>query len=280
MLEQLIHNGVIVPDPPDPLGLSIVVRGERIELSPKQEEMALAFARKAGTPYVEDEVFGRNFLTDLAAEMGIETPGSLAEVDLSACDAVVAEERERKAALTKEERKALAAERRAKREALKAKFGYAIVNGQRVELGAYTAEPSGIFMGRGEHPLRGRWKEGASPSDITLNLSPGAPRPAGDWGEIVWQPESMWVARWWDRLSEKIKYVWLSDTAPLKQEREAAKLRRSLRGRAINYLRKARKAYQRSLDAGATLGEAASDRWRVAATRGLRSVEDLLRGRE
>ena len=70
------------------------------------------------------------------------------------------------------------------------------------------------------------------------------------------------------------------DLPPELEEREAAKLRRSLRGRAINYLRKARKAYQRSLDAGATLGEAASDRWRVAATRGLRSVEDLLRGRE
>jgi DNA topoisomerase-1 len=39
----------------------------------------------------------------------------------------------------------------------------------------------------------------------------------------VWQPESLWVARWQDRLSGKLKYVWLSDTAPMKQKREAAK---------------------------------------------------------
>jgi DNA topoisomerase-1 len=31
------------------------------------------------------------------------------------------------------------------------------------------------------------------------------------------------VARWKDKLSGKLKYVWLSDTAPIKQEREAAK---------------------------------------------------------
>jgi DNA topoisomerase-1 len=85
------------------------------------------------------------------------------------------------------------------------------------------SEPSGIFMGRGEHPLRGRWKQGATKQDVTLNLSPDAPRPPGEWAEIVWQPESLWVARWEDRLSAKLKYVWLSDTAPVKQRREALK---------------------------------------------------------
>jgi DNA topoisomerase-1 len=33
----------------------------------------------------------------------------------------------------------------------------------------------------------------------------------------------LWVARWEDKLSGKLKYVWLSDTAPIKQEREAQK---------------------------------------------------------
>jgi len=88
---------------------------------------------------------------------------------------------------------------------LKERYGYAQVNGRRVELGNYMSEPSGIFMGRGEHPLRGRWKEGATQADVTLNLSPDAPRPPGDWGEIVWQPESLWVARWLDKLSDKLK---------------------------------------------------------------------------
>jgi DNA topoisomerase-1 len=83
-------------------------------------------------------------------------------------------------------------------------------------------------MGRGEHPLRGRWKQGASEEDVTLNLSPDAPRPEGNWGEIAWVPESLWVARWEDKLSGKLKYVWLSDTAPIKQDREERKFDRAL----------------------------------------------------
>jgi DNA topoisomerase-1 len=148
---------------------------------------------------------------------------SVDEVNFTPAINVVLREKAAKQALTKEERKALAAERKVQREALKEQYGYAIVDGERVELGGYVVEPSGIFMGRGEHPLRGRWKEGATESDITLNLSPAAPRPPGDWKEFVWQPDSLWVARWEDKLSGKLKYIWLSDTASIKQEREAQK---------------------------------------------------------
>jgi DNA topoisomerase-1 len=125
--------------------------------------------------------------------------------------------------MTKEERKALAAERKAQREALRELYGYASVNGERAEVANYVVEPSGIFMGRGQHPLRGRWKQGAQYEDITLNLSPDAPLLPDHWGEIVWQPESLWIARWQDRLSGKLKYVWLGDTASVKQKREARK---------------------------------------------------------
>jgi len=185
--------------------------------------MAIAWARKQGTDYVEDPVFVQNFMADFAQALGVEPPLSVEEVDFTPAINVVLREKAAKEALTREERKALAAERKAQREALKEQYGYAIVNGKRVELGGYIVEPSGIFMGRGEHPLRGRWKEGASQSDITLNLSPDAPRPAGDWQEFVWQPDSLWVARWKDKLSDKLKYIWLSDTAPVKQKREAEK---------------------------------------------------------
>lgn len=59
-------------------------------------------------------------------------------------------------------------------------------------------------------------------------MSPDAPAVEGDWAEIVWQPQSLWVARWKDKLSGKLKYVWLSDTAPIKQEREARKFDRAI----------------------------------------------------
>ena len=223
MLEQLIHNGIIIPELPPYRGLVIQVQGKPVRLTPQQEEMALAWAKKVGTPYVEDATFVENFMLDFSAELGMDGALSIEDVDFGPAIRVVEMEREVKEALTREERKAQAAARKAIREELKEKYGYATVNGNRVELGNYMSEPSGIFMGRGEHPLRGRWKQGAAERDVTLNLSPDAPRPPGNWAEIVWQPESLWVARWEDKLSDKLKYVWLSDTAPVKQRREAAK---------------------------------------------------------
>jgi DNA topoisomerase-1 len=223
MFEQLIHQGVVVPEPAPPLGLVLTIRGEAVALTPKQEEMALAWAKKQGTPYVQDATFAQNFLTDFGRALGLASVLAEDDVGFQPAMQVVEAERAAKERMTKEERKVLAAQRRAQREALRERYGYATVDGQQVEIANYVVEPSGIFMGRGRHPLRGRWKEGAQQRDITLNLSPDAPRPAGEWGEIVWQPESLWVARWKDKLSGKLKYVWLSDTAPVKQEREAQK---------------------------------------------------------
>ena len=223
MLEQLVHNGVVIPEPPPPVGLVIVVRGEPLKLSLKQEEMALAWAKKVDTPYAQDPAFVENFLADFSRALGLHDVLAQDEVDFGPAIRLVEAERAAKEQMSKEERKALAAERKAEREALRKRYGYAIVDGEQVELANYVVEPSGIFMGRGKHPLRGRWKEGASQPDITLNLSPEAPRPAGEWAEFVWQPDSLWVARWRDKLSGKLKYVWLSDSAPIKQEREAQK---------------------------------------------------------
>jgi DNA topoisomerase-1 len=223
LLKQLVHNGVLVPAPPSPRHITLWVRGELVRLTPKQEEMALAWAAKQGTSYVDDPVFVRNFMADFSAALGITPPLGVDEVGFGPAIRIIEAERAAKEARTREERKALATARKVEREALKERYGHAIVNGERVELGGYVVEPSGIFMGRGQHPLRGRWKEGATESDITLNLSPDAPCPPGDWKEIVWQPESLWVARWRDKLSDKLKYIWLSDTAPVKQRREAEK---------------------------------------------------------
>jgi DNA topoisomerase-1 len=213
MLKQLIHNGVVVPEPRSPVGLVLTIQGEPVALMPKEEEMAMAWAKKQGTPYVEDPTFVRNFMSDFSRQLGVRPVLKADEVDFGPAICIVEAEREARAAQTKEERKALAAERKAKREALRERYGFAMVNGERTELANYVVEPSGIFMGRGQHPLRGCWKEGGRHEDITLNLSPDAPPPIDEWGEVVWQPESLWVARWKDKLSGKLKYVWLSDTA-------------------------------------------------------------------
>ncbi len=223
MLEQLIHNGVVIPDPPTYRGLQIQVRGKWLTLTPKQEEMALAWAKKQGTEYVEDPVFVENFMADFSAALDLEPPLTLDEVDFTPVVEAVEAERAIKEQRTPEERKELAARRKAKREELQERYAQVIVNGEQTELASYVVEPSSIFMGRGQHPLRGRWKQGANQEDVTLNLSPDAPRPEGEWKKIVWRSDAMWVARWRDKLSGKLKYIWLSDTASVKQEREAEK---------------------------------------------------------
>jgi DNA topoisomerase-1 len=217
---QLIHNGVIVPKY-EAKGFKIKFKGKEIKLTPEQEEMAVAWVKKLGTPYVEDPVFVKNFFQDFCKALGVS--GSKDDFDFSEIIKFVNEERLAKERMSKEERKALAEQRKKMREENKQKYGYAIVDGMKVEIANYTVEPSSIFMGRGNHPLRGRWKPGPKEEDIILNLSPDAPRPEGNWKEIVWMPDCMWIAKWDDKLRGKEKYVWLADTSPVKQNREKEK---------------------------------------------------------
>jgi len=229
-MESLIHNGILVIEPPQPRGLSIRARDRVILLSQLQEEMAVAWVKKLGTPYVDDPVFANNFMTDFSKALGIEPVLRVDEVDFSEVIQVVEEERAFKESMTSEEKKAAREERKVIREQLKQKYGYAIVDGEKMELGNYQTEPSGIFMGRGEHPLRGKWKQGATKKDITLNISPeGVSDLENEWGELIWAPDTMWIAKWTDELTGKVKYIWLHDSTPIKQEREAAKFDKALR---------------------------------------------------
>ncbi len=226
-MQRLVHNGIRVIELPSPIEMVLTVRGKELVLNALQEEMAMAFVAKRHLGYWEDRIFVRNFLKDFSKVLGVKPAIKPDEIDLEEFfrQGITRREKEQqqKEALTKEERKALTTKRKELREALRKQYGYAVIDDERVEIANWTAEPSCIFMGRGKHPLRGRWKPGPREEDITLNLSPDAPMPPGQWAGRVWQPDSLWVARWEDRLSGKMKYVWVSDTASIKQDREAQK---------------------------------------------------------
>ena len=59
-------------------------------------------------------------------------------------------------------KKQQAEERKVKRLEFKEKYGYAEVDGQKLEIANWTSEPSCLFAGRGDHPQRGKWKDGPS----------------------------------------------------------------------------------------------------------------------
>jgi DNA topoisomerase-1 len=218
-LKQLIHNGVLIPDAYLPQGFTITFRGKPLKLTPLQEEMAVKFAQKFGTPYTEDPGFCSNFMSDFAKTLGFKEKISRDDFDWTPIVRWIEAERARKANMGKEEKKALAAERKKIREQRKEHYGWATVNGERMEIANYSVEPPSVFLGRGKTPLRGRWKPAIGTKNVTLNLSPDADMPPGEWEGREWRPDELWIARWTDKLNGKVKYIWFHDTTPMKQGR-------------------------------------------------------------
>ncbi len=204
-MKSLVHNGVLVLKKYEGKGFRIKIKDKIVNLTLEQEEMAVAWVKKLGTSYVNDRVFVRNFFRDFRKALNLKDKFSPEDFDFSEIKKHVDKEREIKLNLSREEKKKLAQMRKTIREANKEKYGYAFVNDLKVEVSNYAVEPPSIFMGRGKHPLRGRWKPGAKENDVVLNLSPDAPIPKGTWKGIVWQPNSMWIARWKDKLTNKQK---------------------------------------------------------------------------
>ena len=237
----LSHNGVNLPEAYVPRGLSVKIWGRSVDLAPLAEEMAYHLAKKKDTPYINDPVFAANFMLDFTAQLPEWAKGAtFTDVDFTELFRVVDEEKAQKDAMTKDQKKKLATSRKERRDALKASFGRARLDGKEVDIANWMVEPPGLFMGRGQHPFRGRWKPRISQEDVTLNLGDPTttPPPPGKWGAIVSDHNSMWMAKWIDKLTGKEKYVWLHEGSPLQQSRNKAKYDKALRvGRGMGRIR-------------------------------------------
>lgn len=222
--KNLSHNGVAFPPEYQYKGLDLGIRGKKVKLSPLAEEIAYAWAMKIGTPYVKDEVFASNFLSDFKKQLPEEySNSSIIIKDLDFLKFVKHREKEKEWKNHPENKRRLAKERKELRLAMKEKYGYAEVDGKKTDIANWMVEPAGLFMGRGKHPLRGRWKPRVYPKDVTLNLDEEALVPLGDWGRVVHNHDFMWLASWIEKLTGKIKYVWLHDSSSLRQQRDRAK---------------------------------------------------------
>ena len=227
----LEHKGVAFPPEYPPRGITINIRGEKLALNRDQEELVYAWAKKKDTHYVEDPIFQENFLSDLKKLL----PGNYKNITIKDIDFSVAyrladeekemkeQEKERYKALPKEQKKKIYLAKKAERERLKAIYSKAVVDGIEVDIANWLVEPPGLFMGRGQHPMRGRWKPRVRSQDVTLNLGENAPVPEGNWKSIIHDHSSTWLATWIESLTCKRKYVWLHDSAALRQENDKAK---------------------------------------------------------
>src|SRR4030065_1354559 len=222
--KTLEHNGILFPPPCESKEKKIKIKGKKRDLDLLQEEMIYQWAKKKDTPYVQDKVFQKNFVSDFAKTLPAKFKQiSYSDIDFSDAYKIVDKEKDVREGITKEAKKSLAAKRKKLREDMKEKYGKAIMDGKQVEVGNYMAEPPGIFIGRGDHPLRGRWKPRVTPKDVTLNLGEDASVPEGPWKAIVHDRYSTWLASWIENLTGKRKYVWLHDSSYLRQDNDKAK---------------------------------------------------------
>ncbi|MDA4116971.1 MAG: DNA topoisomerase I, partial [Thaumarchaeota archaeon] len=65
------------------------------------------------------------------------------------------------------------------------------------------------------------------PQDVTLNLDKGAPVPEGY--RVTNDDESIWIARWIDKLTGKEKYVWPHESSDIQQSRNKQKYDKALK---------------------------------------------------
>ena len=230
--KTLEHNGVAFPPSHILKGLSIKINNERLALNNEQEEIVYAWAKKKDTHYIEDAIFQNNFLSDLKKILPIrfQNTNNIHEIDFSEAFSLVDEElklkiieKEKIQKLSREDKKKLIDKKKQERERLKNFYGKAYVDGLEVEVANWLVEPPGLFMGRGLHPLRGRWKPRVTPQDVILNLGEDAPVPEGAWKNIVHDHSSTWLATWTEKLTDKRKYVWLHDSAFLRQNTDKEK---------------------------------------------------------
>ena len=228
--KTLQHNGILFPPAYEKQGIKIKINGDAVDLDINQEEMVYQWAKKKDTPYAQDKVFQKNFTADFAKTLDSKFKKiSYENIDFSSAFKIVDKEKDLKEMMTKEQKKAIAVKRKELREKLKEKYGIATMDGKEVEVGNYMAEPPGIFIGRGEHPLRGKWKPPVTSKDVTLNLGKEAKVPEGKWKKIIHDKDSMWLASWMDFLTQKRKYVWLADSSGLKQDRDKAKYEKAVK---------------------------------------------------
>jgi len=234
----LEHRGVAFPPEYQLRGINVSIGGERLPLSPEQEELVYSWAKKKDTHYIRDPVFQSNFLSDFKKLLPekFHSIASITDLDFSEAYVLIDQEKKMKEAemerirnLPKDEKKNLRLAKKSEMDKLKSLYGKAIVDGIEVDVANWLVEPPGLFMGRGQHPLRGRWKPRITPNEVILNLGEDAPVPEGNWKRIVHDHSSTWLATWIEGLTGKRKYVWLHDSSSLRQNNDKEKYDKATR---------------------------------------------------
>ena len=76
VMKSLKHNGIFVP-PYDYKGFSLKIQDKTLQLTPKSEQMAVAWTRKTlSTVSPPDNLFKKNFMKEFLEELKKENPSA------------------------------------------------------------------------------------------------------------------------------------------------------------------------------------------------------------
>jgi len=219
------HNGVMFPEPYKPHRIPILYDGNEIILKQNSEEYATIYSKYTGTDYINHKKFKNNFFKDwkkILKKDGYTQIDNIDKVNFSKIYNYLLNKKDK----TKEEKE----KEKEEREKKEKKYKYSYVDGKKEEVGNFKIEPSGLFMGRGCHPLAGKIKRTILPEDITLNIDTVSVIPPlqsfyknHKWGNIISDNTKEWLASWKDNITDKTKYIWLSNQSTFKSKSDQYK---------------------------------------------------------
>jgi len=227
--DTLEHNGPLFPDVYDPHNIPIIYKGNKVQLDAPAEELATLYAKLSENPIIENKTFSTNFWNDWKKLLKKNSPiTNLADCDFSLIYQDYLENKEILANLSKDERDEI----KEKKSKIEEAYAYCKINGEKVKVGNFRIEPTGIFMGRGTHPKLGKIKPYVYPEDVTINISKDVkiPEPSlkgHKWKEVVHDNTAVWLASWKDHISGKTKYVFTSNESEFKSKSDEKKFDRA-----------------------------------------------------
>jgi DNA topoisomerase-1 len=227
--ETLVHNGPLFPPEYEYKQFDIRIAGADYTLSPLAEEMVYAWAQKHNTDYIKDKLFQKNFWSSLKPELEpkfLQHTKFPEEWDFSNIINYIEQQKELKKLKTKEQKEA----EKLEKEKLREQYGYAVLDGQKIALGAYMIEPPSLFMGRGDHPLRGSWKRRVLPEDVIINATCLPVAPTGHkWKKIVMSKTGLWTSSWQLELLDKPKHIMFAGDSIVKQSADQKKFQKAIK---------------------------------------------------
>ncbi|PWN37055.1 uncharacterized protein FA14DRAFT_116931 [Meira miltonrushii] len=240
----LYHTGPRFPPAHDPLPKNIKMKyeGRPVDLLPEAEEAAYFYAIKLETQHARDKVFNSNFFDDFKSVLKQYPPRDGTKIkEFSKCDfqdmyayfrTIKDEEAAKKKLMAPSQRKKLLEEKKK----AEAEMKTCVVDGVEQRVGNVIVEPPALFLGRGEHPKKGRIKRRVPPEAITINHTLGDPNhpppapPAGHkWKEVREDRTTTWLAYWIENINGQYKYMYLDATSGFKSNSDREKFEKARR---------------------------------------------------